>query len=83
MTNQNSPKKKKQISTYLKFSNIAIQMGVLITLGAYSGNWLDEKQNNQKPIWTLILVLLTIFASLFHVIREVIKMSKEDDVKGD
>ncbi|WP_199223403.1 AtpZ/AtpI family protein [Brumimicrobium oceani] len=74
---------KKRVGNYVKFSGIAIQMGVLITLAALGGNWLDEKQKNEFPIWTLVLTLVAIFGSLYQIIREVIKMGKdEDDSKG-
>lgn len=72
---------KKNIKNYLKFSSLAIQMGVLITLAALGGQWLDEKQGNQTPVWTIVLVLVAIFGSLYQVIREVLKMSKDDDEK--
>lgn len=74
---KNGPKER--LNTYVKFSGIAIQMGVVITVAALGGNWLDEKQENDFPTWTLILTLLAIFASLYQVIRAVIKMSKDED----
>ncbi|HLV40765.1 MAG TPA: AtpZ/AtpI family protein [Brumimicrobium sp.] len=64
---------------YIRFSSIAIQMGVVITAGALGGDWLDEKQENSFPIWTLVLTLFAIFASLYQIIREVIKMGKDED----
>lgn len=63
---------------YIKFSSLAIQMGVIITIAALGGSWLDEKMQLKKPVWTIILTLLAIFGSLFQIIREVIKMSKDD-----
>jgi uncharacterized membrane protein len=71
-------KKSDRFKNYLKFSSLAIQMGVLITLAALGGDWLDESQENEFPIWTLILILLAIFGSLYQIIRAVIKMSKDD-----
>lgn len=71
-------KRKQRVKNYLKFSTIAIQMGVLITAAALGGDWLDEYQENDFPLWTLILTLVAIFASLFQIIREVAKMSKDD-----
>ncbi|WP_107039392.1 AtpZ/AtpI family protein [Brumimicrobium mesophilum] len=74
---------KKRVNTYVRFSGIALQMGIVITIAALGGDWLDEKQENEFPIWTLVLTLIAIFASLFQIIRAVIKMSKdEDDSKG-
>lgn len=70
---------KKRVKSYVKFSGIAIQMGVVIAISALGGNWLDEKQENEFPIWTLVLTLLSIFGSLYQIIREVIKMNEDED----
>lgn len=70
---------KKKINTYLKFTSIGLQMAILVAAAALGGRWLDEKQGNETPIWTLVLILLSIFASLYQIIREVIKMGKEND----
>lgn len=70
---------KKRVNNYVKFSGVAIQMGVVITLAALGGDWLDEKQENEFPIWTLILTLIAIFGSLYQIIRAVIKMGKDED----
>jgi uncharacterized membrane protein len=74
---------KPRVKAYVRFSSIGIQMGIVIVLGALGGQWLDETQGNDFPIWTLVLTLIAIFISLYQVIREVIKMGKdEDDSKG-
>ena len=68
-------KKKKPLSQFLKFSNIAIQMGVIIGFGTFAGSRLDlwlEKEN----LFTVLLSLLGVFGALYHVINEVIKLSK-------
>lgn len=75
----NRRKSKSHVKNYIKFSGIAIQMGIVITAGALGGQWLDEKQENEFPIWTLILTLFTIFASLYQIIRAVIKIGKDED----
>lgn len=74
---QDDPKKK--LENYAKFSSLAIQMTVLIVLAAYGGKWLDEKQKNETPVWTIVLILIAIFVSLYQVIRAVIKISDKDD----
>lgn len=71
--------KKDKFKAYMRFSSIAIQMGVVITAGALGGQWLDEKQENEFPVWTLVLTLFAIFASLYQIIREVIKLGKDED----
>ena len=72
---------KNRFGNYVKFSALAFQMGVLILAAAYGGKWLDEKQENNVAVWTIVLVLIAIFASLYQIIREVIKISKDDDKK--
>lgn len=80
---ENKKEGKKQVNSYVKFSSIAIQMGVVITLAALGGDWLDDRQENEFPIWTLVLTLLAIFGSLYQIIRAVIKMSEDEtDTKG-
>ena len=61
--------KKSQLKTYLRFSSMAIQMGVVITLGAFSGSLLDKYFNTLTPIFTAILSLIAIFLSLYYFLR--------------
>ncbi|MDX1653000.1 MAG: AtpZ/AtpI family protein [Brumimicrobium sp.] len=68
-----------QVKNYLKFSTLGLQMGILITAAALSGQWLDAKQANKHPVWTIVLVLIAIFGSLYSIIREVNKLGKDKD----
>lgn len=72
-------KSKYNVNAYLRFSALAVQMGVTITAGALFGKWIDEKQGNEIPVWTLVFVLFTVFTSLYLVIKEVIRLGKKDD----
>ena len=53
-------------------------MIVLIGGGAWGGQLLDDKMQNEKPVFTIIFSLLGIFTSLYFVIREANKLSKDD-----
>tara|TARA_Y100001954_G_C15633620_1_gene513985 strand:+ start:292 stop:519 length:228 start_codon:yes stop_codon:yes gene_type:complete len=68
--------KNKQLSKYLKFSSLGIQMGVIIAFFTWLGTYLDESQNTEIKWWTLTLSLFGVISSLVLVIREVIKMNK-------
>lgn len=70
---------KKRLGHYAKFSGLAFQMAVLIILAAYGGEWLDQKQGNETPGWTISLILVAIFTSLYQIIKTVIKMTNDDD----
>jgi membrane protein DedA with SNARE-associated domain len=77
--NKKPSKKPKPLNNYVKFSGMAIQMGVTISLGAWGGSTLDEKLNTDSRIFTIILSLLAIGIAMYLVIREVINMQKEDE----
>ncbi|MCH2233476.1 MAG: AtpZ/AtpI family protein [Crocinitomicaceae bacterium] len=61
----------------MRFAGIGLQMGVIITAGALFGNYLDENQNNEKPIYALVFSLIGVFIGLYLVIREALKIGKK------
>ncbi|NRA10375.1 MAG: AtpZ/AtpI family protein [Crocinitomicaceae bacterium] len=69
---------KKGGNKFVKFSSLGVQMIVLIGGGAWGGQLLDNKMHNAKPIFTIIFSLLGIGASLYFVIKEANKLSKDD-----
>ena len=76
---QKSSKKSKPLNNYLKFSGMAVQMGVTIALGAWGGSKLDELFDTNSRGFTILLSLLSIAVAMYLVIKEVIKMQKEDE----
>jgi F0F1-type ATP synthase assembly protein I len=66
----------KQPNQFIKYSNLAIQMGVTIGLGAWGGSKLDEHYQNKTPVFTIILSLLGIAAALYLVLKDFIKPQK-------
>lgn len=75
MPESNKPiNKKKQLNTYARFSGIAMQMGVTIAGGVWTGSWLDKRYEVYPQLFTIIFSLVAIFAALFLVIREVMRM---------
>jgi len=63
----------KPLNAYLKYSGLAIQMGVIIGLGAWGGTALDAHYHTRKPVFTIILSLLSIVIALYLVLRDFIK----------
>ena len=57
---------------------MAIQMAVVIGVGAWGGTELDARQGNETPVWTIVLTLLGVAASLYLFIKEANQMSKDD-----
>ncbi len=66
---------KKPLNQFLKFSNIALQMGAMIGIGAFAGIKLDEYLGKDN-LFTVILSLLAVFGALYHVIKEVTRLNK-------
>jgi len=66
----------KQPNLLLKYSNLALQMGVIIGLSAWGGNKLDTYYKNSTPIFTIILSLLGIAAALYVVLKDFINPKK-------
>jgi F0F1-type ATP synthase assembly protein I len=79
--NQNQPDKSvrekdslktvtEKTTSFAQFSGIAFQMLGTIGLGVWAGMKLDEWQQNHRPIWTIVLSLTAIGASLYLFIRQ-------------
>ena len=70
-------KQKKALNPYLRFTSVAFQMGGAIWLGNFFGNWLDTKFNT--TYWENIMTLFVVFAAMYLVISQVLKISKDND----
>jgi ATP synthase protein I len=62
--------------SFLKYGNMALQMGVVIGLAAWGGKKLDAHYQNSKPIFTIVLSLIGIAAALYLVLKDFIKPKK-------
>jgi hypothetical protein len=69
--------KKDGVSKFARLSGVGIQMGVIIALFTWLGTYIDASKHSK--IWTIVLSLTGVLISLVIVIREVIKMGKEDE----
>lgn len=78
MDNDDQKKPKKQLNPYIKFSSIAIQMGLTIYLGSKLGAWLDVKLQNENQLYYKIVSLLAVFIAIYSVIKQVIKITNKD-----
>jgi F0F1-type ATP synthase assembly protein I len=66
---------KSKFDTWIKFSNIGLQMAIIIGLMAYLGVWLDGKYPNKYSAYTIIFSLFGVFAALYNVYRQVRNMN--------
>ena len=57
----------------MKYSGMAIQMGVVILVGVYAGKRLDAHFQTHTPWWTISLSLFSIVAALYLALKDLIK----------
>ena len=75
MENQN---KKKPTNKWLVLINIPIQMGVIIFLFAYLGDWLDVKFPNKHNWYVKILVLIGVAIAFYNINRQLKEINKNE-----
>ncbi len=81
MENKEQNKVTKTSNVWLKFSSLGLQMGLTIYLSHLLGVWLDKNHPSDSFGYDKVLTLFAVFGSTYSVIRQVIKMSNEDDAK--
>ncbi len=70
-----NPKKteNKGIRDFAKYSGIAFQMIGIILVTTWAGTKLDKITGTVKPVFTIILSLLGVFAALYTVLKDFLK----------
>lgn len=76
---KNQNQRRNQLKTWVRFSNIGLQMAIVIAAGAYLGVWLDEKYPNQYSAFTVVCSLFAIFAALYNVFRQLKNINKNSN----
>jgi ATP synthase protein I len=61
----------KQPNQFFKYGNMVVQMGLVIGLCAWGGVKLDQYLG-KKPIFTIILSLIGIFAGMYLALKDFI-----------
>ena len=75
MTDNQNPKKQTN-NKWLALINIPIQMGAIIFLFAYFGNWLDAKYPNKHTIFVKILTLVGVAIAFYNINRQLKEINK-------
>ncbi len=70
------PSKKKPLDSYVRFSGLALQMGVIIFLFAWGGQKLDKHLQVSFPIFTLTGSLLGVAVAIYLVIRDLYRQKR-------
>jgi F0F1-type ATP synthase assembly protein I len=75
MTDNQNPKKQTN-NKWLALINIPIQMGVIIFLFAYLGNWLDDEYPNSHNVFVKILTLVGVAIAFYNINRQLKDINK-------
>ncbi len=67
---------KDPLQNYAKYSGLAIQMLVIIFLGVFGGYKLDVLLHT-KPLFTLLLSLIAVFAAIYLSVKDLIRSKKK------
>ena len=71
-----SPKKKQQLNNYARYSSMAFQMMIIITIGSLGGLKLDEWLKLKFPVFTLILSLTSVAIAIYLAIKDILRFNK-------
>jgi F0F1-type ATP synthase assembly protein I len=63
---------KKGLNQYARYSGMAFQMMAIIVAGAFGGLKLDQWLST-KPVFTVILSILSVFLSIYFAVRDLLK----------
>jgi F0F1-type ATP synthase assembly protein I len=61
----------------LRYSGMAVQMGVTIGGGVWLGKWLDQRMATSKPWFTLALALFAVLIAMYNVIRDLNRLKSK------
>ena len=69
--NQNNPlKPKKQLDDFIRYSSLAFEMIVIMGIGVLAGIKIDQWLNLRFPVFTLVLMILSVIGAIYHAIRK-------------
>ena len=61
------------LKAYGKYSSMVFQMIIIVLIGTFGGQELDKLLEMKHPIFTIILILISAFLSLFYLFRTLLK----------
>ena len=74
MKNNKSSKQNKKL---LRLANSGLQLGIIISIGAFGGDYLDKTSENSNPIYTIIGSLSGVGLGLYILYKNVIKLNND------
>jgi F0F1-type ATP synthase assembly protein I len=63
----------KELRNFARYSGLAFQMIGIILVTTWGGVKLDKLTGTEKPVFTIILSLLGVFAAIYTAVKDFIK----------
>ena len=58
-------------------------MGLTIWLGSLLGNWLDNNYGNSNQFYFKTITLIAVFIAMYSVIKQVVKITNDQNSKNE
>jgi|GEM_PF-74168 len=75
----NVKKATSNLSKFVRFSGMGLQMGLTIWIASLIGKWLDGKFPNEHELYFKIVTLLAVFGSVYSFIRQIINLQNKEE----
>ena len=69
------PLKNQPLKPFFVFSALGLQLGVAMYISSIIGEKLDAYANNEKPWWTLLLMIFAMVGTIFVVLKNLKKLN--------
>jgi ATP synthase protein I len=69
----NKPSGQDQFKPYLKYSGMAVQMIGILIGAAWGGRKIDTYLDLKHPVFTIVLMLVGVIASMYLIVSSVMK----------
>ena len=65
-------KPKKKLDDFIRYSNLAFEMVAIMGIGTWSGILIDDWLELGFPVFTLVLMVLSVVGAIYNAIRKFI-----------
>ena len=63
-------KPKKKIDDFIRYSSLAFEMVVIMGIGVFAGVKIDSWLGFKFPVFTLVLMILSVIGAIYYAIRK-------------
>ena len=70
---KNSKKPDKKFDHFIRYSSLAFEMIAIMAIGVFAGYKIDGWLDLSFPVFTLMLMILSVVAAIYHAIKNFLK----------